>query len=316
MGIYSSSGALQEEIYNHPEFQGVLVRGSWAQIEPSPGVFDFSVIDRQVESVESHGKRWSLAISAGGIGSPGWLMDDLGAESLSYTFRGERDYRLPLIWDATVQERLGILAEALGKRYGRNEALALVYIPQMTSNGIEGHFHGVNMRAFRQAGFTADRWIDGSLAVAGAFASAFPSKPLAFEVHEVDRGVEIPKEIINRLWTDPSFGGRVGVAIWWVSGKENYQPALLEVLRKFPGDKYGQVIGRSDQKVRFADEDYALVFSQAKSLGLRYLEPWEYELKAGRFAANGKWDPLFSDFNDWARSNFPVCGSESVESGD
>ncbi|MGE9290326.1 MAG: beta-galactosidase, partial [Puniceicoccales bacterium] len=66
VGIYASSGALHHGIYDHPEMQGVLVRVSWSQIEPSPGVFDFSQIDRQVSAVESHGKRWLLAISAGG----------------------------------------------------------------------------------------------------------------------------------------------------------------------------------------------------------------------------------------------------------
>lgn len=86
----------------------------------------------------------------------------------------------------------------------------------------------------------------------------------------------------------------------WLSGKSSYQPALLDVLKAYRGDIYGQVIGRSDEPDRFQDGDYATVFTQAMELGLRYIEPWEYEIKTGPGTANGAWDALFAQFNAYA----------------
>ena len=285
-------------IWAHPELHGVLVRASWSSVEPSPGSFDLTALRSRITEVTQHGKPYSLAIGAGGPGTPAWLLDSLGAPYVDYSFRGT-PMRLPLSWSPVVRERLRVLAARLGQELGSDPALKLVYVTQMTSNGIEGHLLGVDMTAFSRAGYTDDAWVEAALDTAAAFADAFPAKALAFEVHDVNGGSSVPARILEALRTDSCFGGRVGAAIWWVSGRTDYQPALLDVLRTFPGDKYGQVIARSDDSTRFASGDYATVFAQAKELGLRYLEPWEYDFGAGAGTANGKWDALLRDFNAW-----------------
>jgi len=99
--------------------------------------------------------------------------------------------------------------------------------------------------------------------------------------------------------------------MWWISGKTTYQTDLLEYINNFDGDKYAQVIGRSDQTHRFKDSSYATVFTQAKQLGIRYIEPWPYEFQ------HSTHDSLISDFNEWADLNFDsiyTCNeSTSVE---
>jgi hypothetical protein len=66
---------------------------------------------------------------------------------------------------------------------------------------------------------------------------------------------------------------------------------LIRAIEAFSGDVYGQVIGRSDQPDRFQDGDYATVFEQAKKLGMRYIEPWNYEFE------HHTHDDLFAAFN-------------------
>lgn len=314
VGIYSSAGAGSnpsdaKSIYGDVQLKGVLIRASWSALEPSPGKFDFSSLSAQVANVKSKGLGWSLAVLGGGIGSPSWLTagateGGLAAPYVNYSFRGTPGYRLPLFWDDTVQIRLQLLAQALADRYGSEASLKLIYVTQMTSNGIEGHLQGVNMQDLVAAGYTDAKWIDAGERAARSFASAFPRHALAFEVHDVNGGAAVPETIINDLWNDPTLGQRVGAAMWWISGRTDYQAALLAALDRFPGDIYGQVIANSSTTTAFPNGDYAAVFVQAKQLGLRYIEPWDYEFTDTTNSAHRKWDAVFADFNAWAAATF------------
>lgn len=304
LGVFASSGASGEAIYENPQLRGALVRTSWSDLEASPGSFNFASIDGQANQVKAQGLPWSLAVNAGGLGTPDWLLDQLNAPYFSYSFRGEAGYRLPLIWDPVVQLRMKLLAEALAERYGNDPLLQLVYVPQMTSNGIEGHLQGVDMSGFALAGYTDERWVTASIANARNFALAFEQKALAFEVHDINGGSEVPMSIVESLWQDEELAQRVGAAVWWLSGKTSYQPDLLAALADFPGDIYAQLIGNSGQADRFAEENIANAFQQGKALGVRYIEPWEYEFKYTALSANGAWDALLADFNTWANLEF------------
>ncbi|MBI5255091.1 MAG: hypothetical protein HY855_01220 [Burkholderiales bacterium] len=298
-------------IYGHPQLRGVLLRAAWSSLEPRPGEFDLSAIERQLTAVRAAGKSWSLAIGAGGPGSPAWLMDGLGAAAIPYAFRGT-PMRLPLFWDTVVQQRLALLAQRLAQAWGDDPTLKLVYVTQMTANGIEGHLQGVDMAVMKQAGYTDERWVDAALQASRAFAQAFAGKALAFEVHDVNGGASVPARILEQLQQDSTLGQRVGAAVWWLSGRVDYQAALLQVLASFTGDKYGQVIARSDQASRFAEQDYRSVFTQGRQLGLRYIEPWEYDFGTGTGTANGAWDAELKAFNDWAAAQFGRQPAQAV----
>jgi hypothetical protein len=295
-GVFSSAGATSSKVQNHAECEGILIRALWKDIEPTEGNFNFSSIDNQINAVKSSGKPYSLAILAGGLGSPDWLIDEKKAPYFDYLFRGTTPYRLPLIWDKTVLEYLNKLALELATRYKNDSSLQLVYIPQMTANGIEGHLNGFNENDFKSTGYSEVKWIEASLINSKQFATAFSNKALAFEVHELF-GSEIPAQtIIDNLWQDPSLRHRVGAAMWWISGNTNYQTKLIDVLQTYPGDLYCQVIARSDNTSSFPNGDYRTVFEQAKQLKARYIEPWDFEFGLST------WDSSFHDFNLYANS--------------
>jgi hypothetical protein len=299
-GVFSSSGAKGKAIYQNTNLRGVLVRVPWEEVETSPGVFDFSSITSEASNVKANGKSWSLVVIGGGTGSPAWLIDQLGAPYVTYSFRGVGGYRLPLYWDSIVQDRIKQLAQRLAQEFNSDDSLKLVYVTQMSANGAEGHLQGVDMNTLKNLGYTDDLWVEAGKQAARSYANAFTDKAIAFEVHEVNNTATVPSRIINDLWNDSSLGQRVGAGMWWISGKTSYQPALIDVLKAYPGDIYGQIIGRSDEVDRFQNGDYTTVFSQAKEIGLRYIEAWEYELKSGSGTANGAWDATFADFNAYA----------------
>ncbi|CUS77044.1 Por secretion system C-terminal sorting domain-containing protein [Candidatus Kryptonium thompsonii] len=298
-GCSASTGPnVSTVVLNHPECRYQLIVTKWSEIEPSPGVFTFSALKNKINLVKQYNKKYALAVGMGGPGSPAWLVDSLHVPFVDYKFRGTIPYKLPLWWDSTVQNRIRLMVAKLGEEFKDDTSLALVYITQMTANGIEGHLQGVNMDSMRAKGYTAEKWIAAAKQTAYYFANAFPTKALAFEIHDIENSSTIPITIISDLFNDPLLNHRIGAAIWWLSGKTTYQPDLLSFLKTFPGDKYAQMIGHSGQPERFADNTIATAFAQAKELNIRYIELW-YEEYSSRSI-----DQLLRDFNSWADSVF------------
>lgn len=320
-GVYTSvitAGAAANTTIN-----GGLIRVNWAELEPAPDQFDFSAIDSRLALLPA-GKKWSLGIHGGWSSlnesdpdfaapmaahmSPAWLESDYAISTFDMEFRNVTVH-MPKYWDATLQARLASMLQTVATHYQNDERLQLVYVPQMTSNGIEGHFNGVpNSTLISAAGINPNQsnaaqlfenlWVDAALTVAKSTALAFSNKAVAFEVHEVIDRVSIPQRIMDGLLQDADFGNRAGVAMWWISGGTTYQSNLVQALSQYQGDVYGQVIGKSSQTYRYPNNDYSQVFSQAKALCMRYIEPWNYEFE------NNTLNDLMTDFNQFAQDSF------------
>lgn len=295
-GLYTSSFGNETTLDNN-QVNGSLIRVKWSEIEPNKGIYDFSSIEQFRKIIKARNLKWSLGILAGGD-SPLWLTESIGADYFEIIGIDNTVKRIPKFWDTIVNERLALLAEALSKEYNEDEDLVLVYVPQMTANGIEGHFNGVTTDELLDAGLTSDNWVDAVKETARIFANAFTKKAIAVEVHEIMGDTSIPNRIMTDLWNEPSLNHRVGAAMWWISGKNIYQPNLVNALIDFPGDIYAQAIGRSDQPSRFENNDYTTIFEQAQTIGIRYMELWEYEF------VNNTFPQEFESFNEYANTNF------------
>lgn len=294
-GLFSSSFGNELALDNN-QIKGSLIRVKWSDIESSNGDYDFSKIEEYLVAIESRNLKWSLGIIAGND-SPSWLIDDVGVDYFEITYRGI-EKKIPKIWDSRVNDKLLLLAQELANTYGDDDNLALIYIPQMTTNGIEGHFNGVSKTELINAGLTADRWVDSVKETAKIFANAFSNKAIAVELHEIMGDTSIPNRIMTDLWNDDSLNHRVGAAVWWISGKTTYQPNLIDALTVFPGDIYAQAIGRSDQTERFENNNYASIFNQAQTIGVRYMELWEYEF------VNNTFPQEFENYNNYTNMIF------------
>ncbi|MCM2369088.1 hypothetical protein [Aporhodopirellula aestuarii] len=318
-GTYASK--ITPAAVQNKHMQGGLVRVTWSEIEHTPGRFDFTPIEQQVRLLKP-GMNWTLAIHGGWTStqapdtsarawrrprslSPEWLVSDLDVETFAMNFRGN-PVQMPKYWDPLVQKRLKEMLRAVGNRYRSDQRLKLIYVPQMTSNGTEGHFNGVpSQTLLHAAGINprdrnaeekfGDLWLKASTEATQSVLQAFPQKAVAFEVHELFGSTEIPNRLINEF-EKPQYENRVGIGMWWISGKSSYQGNLISLLKNYEGDLYGQVIGRSDQRDRFQNRDYNTVFKQAEELGMRYIEPWNYEFE------NHTCDEALQEFNALTRS--------------
>ena len=305
VGCFAGTNGTHPDVLSHPEARGVLVVERWSEVEPFPGVYDFSALNSKINTITGAGKKYSLAIATGAFGSPDWLIDSLNVSYHSFQYQNQT-WRLPLWWDINCKEKLSDLIVQLGNQYASDTMLSHIYVSQMTVNGVEGHLNGVNMAAFTADGFTDQKWITSAKETSYEFAQAFPDKPIVFEIHEINQDTIIPATIINDLTNDNSLCNRIGLGMWWISGKTSYQTALIDFIKNYQGDKYAQVIGRSDQLHRFQDSLYSTVFTQAKDLNIRYIEPWPYEFQ------HNTHDSLLHDFNVWADANFSHVDSCSA----
>src|SRR5207248_2043945 len=55
------------------QITGVFIRLLWRDINPKPGVYDFTVLQREIEQAVKYGKLYSIGIKAGSQGTPDWI---------------------------------------------------------------------------------------------------------------------------------------------------------------------------------------------------------------------------------------------------
>jgi hypothetical protein len=54
---------------------GVNIRMRWNEIHLGPGIFDWSVLDREISKAVENGKMYNLTFKAGGQGTPSWIFN-------------------------------------------------------------------------------------------------------------------------------------------------------------------------------------------------------------------------------------------------
>ncbi len=65
--------ATADSIWQSANVSGVFIRLLWSDINPAPGVFDFTILRREIEQAVQNGKLYSLGIKAGKDGTPDWI---------------------------------------------------------------------------------------------------------------------------------------------------------------------------------------------------------------------------------------------------
>ena len=120
-GLYHSAGptrvgapaALSSAASESPLVRGSLVRIAWSALQSAPGVFDFTLLDREFGLAETLQTQISLGV-LDAWNQPAWLLDE--CESFEFTFQSNLVHAC-LPWDAAYLARKQELLTALGERY-------------------------------------------------------------------------------------------------------------------------------------------------------------------------------------------------------
>jgi len=86
--------ATMDWTWQNPNLTGVFIRLRWNEVNPGPGVYDWTAMDREIEKAVRNGKLYSLSFKAGSKGTPLWIFDPAiaGANAVKrLTFRDAGD---------------------------------------------------------------------------------------------------------------------------------------------------------------------------------------------------------------------------------
>ncbi len=191
-----------------PSQAGVLVKVLWDACGDDAACL-LDLIQGQLDQAQARGLKVALAV-ADGPSAPPAVKE--ACQLFSFSYRGEAA-TMCLPWDPHYLEAKEDLVAALGERFDAHPALAYVYFTGACStNGIEGHCR-VDEAEYSAAGYTERRLQDAYLEILDAYLDAFPTTPIAMEVHALFGSASVWEV----LWQHGVGSGRLGLAAWWCS---------------------------------------------------------------------------------------------------
>lgn len=151
---------------NHPAVHGLTIRVPWSAINPRPGIYDFSVIDRCLAQARRCGnKPVKLIVQTGRDGlSPKW-------------FGGQTHEGAPVPWSPEMLAAHGQLMNELGRKY--RYRFYVVHITGPTHPSAEMH-PAPNLARVR--GYSDAKMVQAWVTAAQNVATAFPSESYALSI--------------------------------------------------------------------------------------------------------------------------------------
>lgn len=303
----NGSGSVIPEVAQLDHVDGVLVRMEWATLEPSPGVYDWSLLDEQISRADQYGIKVSLAV-VNGSAAPSWL-SSMGVEMFSFQF-GTETREMPVPWDSTFQSRWTQFIAAMGARYANEDTISLVYATNSSRNGFEMQlpFSPADQINWQAAGYSDALYADSWKTAIDAFVAAFPNHPVSHEVHPVLGSDDVANDVYQHA--RDTHGEAVGVlAAWWmVHNALDVYPSMFEILKDASLASHSQVqVANSYTNTpdRFSDEGYQGEIDLAIESGVRYMEVWNSDL------LNASLTDLMIETS--ARLNTPFCNFADLD---
>ncbi|SOD21070.1 glycoside hydrolase [Nitrosomonas ureae] len=210
-----------KELQETPALRGMQLRYLWGWLEKSPGVYDFSSIDKHLAKLTKMNKRLVIQVQTKSFDAKWKLIPDYlkapqyegGAFAYSnWGSNSSLDGHNIKLWNPQVRDRLIALYKALGKRYNSHP-----------------NFEGIGMietamgQAIKPLTTTqADKWFDNLIIVHQKMRTFFPNTMTIQEIN-------YPRDYLKQLTTAMvKMGGALGCPDVFPD-----EPDLL-----FPGDKY------------------------------------------------------------------------------
>ena len=214
-GIYESAGINDPvgNISDSAAVVGVLVRHNWNECDDEDADADnidclIDAISADLDAAQAKGVMVNLIVMDG-HSAPDFVKQRCTV--FDYDKQGS-PAQMCLPWDENYLADKLALITALGQ-FDSHPALALMYFTgACSSNGAEGAC-SVDETEYTAAGYTPERLAESYRTIMDMYRTAFPTTPLAFEVHEIFASADL----WQNLWDHVSDGGRVGVASWWCS---------------------------------------------------------------------------------------------------
>ena len=200
----------------NPDVDGISVHEKWWHLEPSEGVYDWSTLDAYVARITPYGKNILIRIgtmggrhSLGG-NTPDWVMDAVGANTITYYDSGGVLRTIPLFWDQTYLDKKKAMIGAIGARYSGNPLVKVATasfanrhsedwsVPDSTQ--IDGIPPAGSSEASRMlaAGYTHQKMVDAGTQIMDAAMAAWPNQVIYLAIGRIDRPLEQDPDSVAR----------------------------------------------------------------------------------------------------------------------
>ena len=164
---------LPASLLSNPNIAGFVLRDEWKNVNPAPGIYDFSRLDAAIATVTAAGKQFKLTIFTG-IAAPQWLYH-AGAQSVAFhddnPFREGGDYVMPAPWDPTMLRYYGDLLLEMHRHFAGNPGLVQVNLGGPTQFSLEMHLPSEVKQA---PGYSAQAIRTAWASVLKTYATLFP----------------------------------------------------------------------------------------------------------------------------------------------
>src|SRR5450631_2278484 len=226
-GIYVVTGNLKNgnsilpgTIYSTAYIDGVVLGGRWNQIEPSPGVYDWSVVDQEITRAVANNKKIAVNVTAGAY-APSWLYaSPYNVPHATFLWSNHDcangpgvQYVLPVPWSAQYEQAYGSMMTAFAHHlqsipgaYAATSRIRLTGINTLTDELHLAFCSSSNGLALWQGlGYTPDKLLAAAEVLMGAVNAAFPDKLLSLSVIEAG-GLPLINDAGQVITTrDPSY---------------------------------------------------------------------------------------------------------------
>ena len=190
---------------DHDAFAGAQIMYSWKLLEPRKGVYDFSVIEQDLNYLEKFGKKLFIQLQDATFSIknkpvPEYLMQDEYDQGAVLHHENKQPVGwVAKRWSKKVQERFALFLMALGKEFdGRIEGINL----QETSLSFKNNEHG----------FTEAKYVDGIKNNMLALKKAFPKSTTMIYANFMP-GEWLPWEDKGYLKGIYNYGQEIGVGL-------------------------------------------------------------------------------------------------------
>ena len=269
--------------------KGLRMQVYWRQLEPKPGVYDFSIIEENLSKLQSKGKRLLAMISYKSYNSAGRDMlcapeDIIAAGGTQHRLNkgGKQHVCVARIWRKDVRDRFISLMKALGSRFDKEPYFEGVQFQETANNGgredVSEYRKGYNPPYV--AGFTQQKYFDAIVEINREAKKAFPHTNVFQMLNHIQppSGIRTPEEAMRKL-ISALYGVGVGISdpdLICCSTSPN--PAVRvrsEFVGKLPMSVENQTISKRWSKYRQTpDKAYFAAVDDPKGYHANYVFWW------------------------------------------
>ena len=141
-----------KEVDEYPFVRGGYITREWADINPSPGVFDFSFFEAELERYAALGKPTSLALR--GTYKPEWLFNEVPYHPDQLSQQVKNDRGTLAYWHPQLRQRHNELLQAFAEFARQSPYRDSIYAIRLSLNALGTEHSGID-----ESERARDRWI-------------------------------------------------------------------------------------------------------------------------------------------------------------